>query len=253
MSNERLRSQIAAAGLDYTTMAGSLEIDPKTVERWVTTDRLPHRRHRWAAAELLGVDEGYLWPRVVDDPRTKSASQAEFVALYPHRGAIPAELWDALLRDTHDSFDLLAYSGLFLFDAHPDVLSSLIAKAGHGLKARIALGDPDSEALRQRGEEEGIGDNMAARVRVTLDALAPLREVHGIELRTHSTPLYTSIYRFDEQLLVNTHTYGSSAAHNPVLHLHRVPGGRLFDHYMQAFDRVWATTGGQHDSPAMAR
>lgn len=241
MSNERLRSQITAAGLNYASLAEKLQIDPKTVERWVTTDRLPHRRHRWSTAEALGVDEAYLWPQTLEDPRTKSASQAEFVTLYPHRGAIPTELWTSLIADAQDSIDVMAYSALFLFDGHPDLLPQLVTKAEHGLKARIALGDPDSDAVRARGDEEGIGDNMAARVRVTLSAIAPAVTTPGLQLRTHNTVLYNSLYRFDEHLLVNLHAYGSSAAHNPVMHLRRVPGGRLFDHFMQAFDRVWAT------------
>jgi hypothetical protein len=32
-------------------------------------------------------------------------------------------------------------------------------------------------------------------------------------------------------MLVNAHVYGAPAAHSPVLHLRRLPGGRLFDHY----------------------
>ena len=46
--------------------------------------------------------------------------------------------------------------------------------------------------------------------------------------------------RSDETLLVNTHVYGSPAAHNPVLRLRRVPGGRVVDHYLTSFDKVWA-------------
>jgi hypothetical protein len=51
--------------------------------------------------------------------------------------------------------------------------------------------------------------------------------------------LYNSIFRFDNVLLANTHTYGAPADHSPVLHLHRIPGGRLFDHYMSGFERSW--------------
>ncbi len=40
--------------------------------------------------------------------------------------------------------------------------------------------------------------------------------------------------------MVNGHAYGAPAAHNPVLHLRRVPGGRMWDHYMRSFDEVWA-------------
>ena len=241
MSNERLRSQIAAAGMTITDLAGTLDVDPKTIERWITKDRMPYRRHRWATAEALKVDEGYLWPQVLDDPQTKSASQAEFVTLYPHRGAIPSDLWTRLIAEVRDSIDVLVYSGLFLLDGQPDLLSNLVEKAGRGTKARLLLGEPDSAAVQLRAHEEGIGENMTARSKLSLDVLRPTLGTPGIEVRTHTTTLYNSIYRFDEHLLVNTHVYGSQAPQNPVMHLRRVPGGRLFDHYMQSFDRVWAT------------
>jgi hypothetical protein len=44
---------------------------------------------------------------------------------------------------------------------------------------------------------------------------------------------------FDDDMLVNAHVYGAPAAHSPVLHLRRLPGGRLFDHYQASFERVW--------------
>ena len=52
--------------------------------------------------------------------------------------------------------------------------------------------------------------------------------------------LYASLFRFDESMMVNTHTYGAYAARSPVLHLRRVPGGQLFDYYDRAYERVWA-------------
>ncbi len=241
MSNERLRNQIAAAGLTVPELADQLELDPKSIERWITQDRLPHRRNRWRTSKILGSDEGYLWPSVADDSRARSASEAELVRLYPHRGAIPSELWAGLFDGVTDCVDLLVYSGLFLRDSQDDLVGSLAAKAEAGTRVRILLGEPDSEAVRLRGDEEGIGEDMNARARVSIGVTRPLVSQQGAEVRTHSTTLYNSIYRFDEHLLVNLHAYGTSAAHNPVLHLRRVPGGRLFDHYVQSFERVWET------------
>lgn len=54
-------------------------------------------------------------------------------------------------------------------------------------------------------------------------------------------PLYTSIYRFDNARLVNTHTFGAYAAKSPVQRLQRVSGGRLFSHYTDSSEAVWAT------------
>jgi hypothetical protein len=49
--------------------------------------------------------------------------------------------------------------------------------------------------------------------------------IPGVELRLHTTTLYNSIYRFDGDMLVNAHAYGSPAAQSPVLHLRHLPGG----------------------------
>jgi transcriptional regulator with XRE-family HTH domain len=239
MANERLRSQIAGAELTLAEVASHAGVDPKTVERWIATGRKPHRTHRWATAKLLGTDEAYLWPDIVTEERTKTASEAELVKLYPHRGAVPRELWMSLLDGADDSIDFLVYAGLFLPDGYPELPGVLADKGHDGTKVRIALGDPDSDALAVRADEEGIGDNLAARAQLSLTYLADVIDAAGIEVRLHGTTLYNSVFRFDEDLLVNTHVYGAPAAQSPVLHLRRVPGGRLFGHYADSFERVW--------------
>ncbi|GAA1231459.1 hypothetical protein GCM10009676_13060 [Prauserella halophila] len=60
-----------------------------------------------------------------------------------------------------------------------------------------------------------------------------------MEVRTHGTVLYNSLYRFDDDLLVNGHAHGALAGQNPVLHLRRQPEGSMWQHYMRSFDRVW--------------
>ena len=45
-----------------------------------------------------------------------------------------------------------------------------------------------------------------------------------MELRLHGTVLYNSIYRADDQLLVNTHIYGVMANNAPVFHLRKISG-----------------------------
>lgn len=239
MSNERLRSQIISSGFTIEDLADDLEVDPKTIERWITKERLPHRRHRWKTAELLGCDEAYLWPEVLDQPQTQEASRAEFVALYPHRGAVPHHLWQEFIGKAETSLDVLVYAGLFLVDSFPDLPTVLANKAKHGARCRVLLGDPESDVVYQRGLEEGIGENLAARIRLSRTYLTSPGPVPGLEIREHASILYNSLYRFDDQLLVNMHVYGAPAPQNPVMHLRRIPGGRLFDHYLAGFDRVW--------------
>lgn len=237
MSNDRLKSTLVACGVSPAEVAERVQVDPKTVERWITAGRTPYRTHRWAVAKLLGVDAAYLWPDAQDDKLVQEASGAEFVALYPNRGAVPAPLWTDLVADAREEVNLLVYAGLFWFDAYPHVVDTLIAKADAGVRVRLLLGDPDSEAISARGAEEGI--DMAGRVRLTLNLIAPLIGHDGIEIRLHATTLYASILRADDVMLANTHVYGAPASHSPVLHLQRVPGGRLFAHYSQSYERVW--------------
>ncbi|MBW3604807.1 MAG: helix-turn-helix domain-containing protein [Actinobacteria bacterium] len=238
MSNERLRGAIASAGMTTEQLAAQVGVDPKTVQRWITKGRVPHRRHRAAAATLLSTRDSYLWPSTADDPTTRSASHAELVDFYPSRAAVPAHLWQALLRDCTDSVDFLAYAGLYLPE-HLDAIPQLERLARSGVRVRIALGDPHAPAVALRGAEEGLDDGMAHRIQLSLRYYESIRHVPGLTLRIHDTTLYGTILRSDDTMLVNTHVYGAPAAQSPVLHLHRVPGGRVFDHYLRSFERVW--------------
>lgn len=243
MSNERLRSALTSAGLTIDDLSAVVEVDPKTVERWITRGRTPHRRHRLAVAAKLGRDEAYLWPETNDDPRTTSASGAEFVTLYPNRGAIPAGTWESLIDSATESIDLLAFAGSFLHDSISDFTERIAARARADVQVRLLFGDPDSEAVRLRGEEEGIGDLLASRCRLSWAYFRPVTDHPGVEARAHGCALYNSIFRFDNDALVNAHSFGAAASHSPVLHLKRIEGGRLFSTYMSGFERTWEQSG----------
>jgi hypothetical protein len=107
------------------------------------------------------------------------------------------------------------------------------------VRVRILLGDPDSDEVVQRGADEGVDGAMAAKIRNALVMYRPLRTVEGIEFRFHDTILYNSIYRADDELLVNIHVYGVTAARAPVLHLRKVAGGDIVNTYIESFERVW--------------
>ena len=241
MPNERLRDALTARGLTCAVIAERVEVDQKTVERWIASDRVPRRTHRRAVASLVGIDESYLWPTALNGSRLSPGLDAELVRLYPTRGAVPRELWLALINEASTSIDALMFAGLFLTDTGPELGEALARQARAGVRIRLLLGDPDSETVAIRGREEGIGDGLAARIRISGKYLhdAALRD--GVELRWHATTLYNSIYRCDDNMLVNAHVYGAPASQNPVLHLRRVPTGRVFDHYLASFDRVWET------------
>jgi hypothetical protein len=102
---------------------------------------------------------------------------------------VPGALWRSLLDGAADHIDVLVFAGLFLPDGYPEVAKLLANKAKQGTKVRLALGDPDSEAVRRRGEEERIGDGLAARIRLGLMYLRDAIGAPGVELRSLSTPM----------------------------------------------------------------
>jgi hypothetical protein len=67
----------------------------------------------------------------------------------------------------------------------------------------------------------------------------PLLASENAEIRLHQTVLYNSIYRADEQLLVNQHVYGIPAAHAPVFCFRESEGGDMVAAYRDSFERVW--------------
>jgi transcriptional regulator with XRE-family HTH domain len=239
VANERLRGALAARGLTAAACAESIGVDAKTVERWIIRERVPHRTHRVKAADLLGVEETYLWPSLAHDQRTVSAGRAELIEFYPSRASVPAELWRSLIDDSRESIDVLVFAGLFLPEVHD--IARLAARAQSGCRIRLLLGDPSGNAVQGRGREEGLGNGLAHRILLSLRYYQSILPAAGIELRLHNTTLYASIFRSDDSMLVNAHIYGSTAGQNPVLHLRRVPGGRVFDQYVNSFDKVWAT------------
>ena len=239
MQNERLRAALLQRDLTPADLAEKVGADPKTVERWITQNRVPYRKHRYRAAAVLGVDEAILWPGALSPDQVAAAAGSEVVTIYHHRWAVPADLWSRLFAAAHEEIGILVYSGLFLAE-DARIQRILAEKAQSGVRVRILVGDPESLEVAGRGRDEGIEDSMAAKVRNTLVLLRPLLTVDAVEIRMHRTVLYNSIYRADDQLLVNTHLYGTGAANAPVLHLRRVPGGDLANLYVESFNRVWA-------------
>jgi hypothetical protein len=239
MSNERLRSALIDAGVTYDRLSEQVGVDAKTVERWISQERVPHRTHRLKVASLLRRDDVFLWPSTKSDPRNIAASEAEFVTLYPNRGSVSPDVWQGLIDRSRVQIDLLGFAASFLHDAVPDFADHLAEKARQGVRVRLLFGDPSSDAVKLRGQEEGIDDLLAARCRLTWNYCEPLLRQPGVEARSHGCTLYNSIFRFDDTVLVNAHSFGAAASHSVVMHLQKVAGGRLFAHYMSGFETTW--------------
>ena len=238
MANERLRAAVRAAGLTIDELAVKVGVDEKTAGRWITMERKPHRPTRKKVADLLGTSEVQLWPSLAEDLYTGPNQDVELVHLYPSRSAVPFDLWNELIQGVQERMEVLVFSGQFLVEQH-NILPVIRRKAPEGAVFRFAVGDEASSAVIQRAEEEGTTGGLEGRIQMMRRYLSKVAELENVEVRTHGTILYNSIYRFDDQMLVNWHAFGSLAGENPVLHLRQVEDGPMWEHYLRSFERVW--------------
>ncbi|MFF0228855.1 XRE family transcriptional regulator [Micromonospora sp. NPDC005254] len=238
MANERLRDAILRNGLTPVVVAERIGVDAKTVERWITQDRAPYPRHRHAIAAMVREDVPYLWPDAVTPEKASQIGQSEMVQLYSRRSSVPFDLWRRLIERATERIDVLAYAGLFLVEQDPRLIDVLRQKGVDGVTVNILLGDPTSPAIERKSVEEGTPGVMAAKIRQVQQYYKRLDDARGVKVLYHDTTLYNSIYRFDDEMLVNMHVLGFPAPHAPVMHLRKLNGGELFRTYSDSFDRV---------------
>lgn len=240
--NERLASAMQAAGLSPAALATRVEVDdPKTVQRWLAGRQHPHRNTAQAVATELGVPAGTLWP----DLGLHSDIPAELVHMHVSRRELQPAQIETLLRGAEHHVDVLAYAATWLWDSVPAITNRLIEAAERGCQVRICLGDPDSSAVTVRGQEEDIGEAMSGRCKLAIGYATPVARALPGSLRLHATTLYSSVLRFDDDVLVNWHIFGAPAADAPIFHFRIPDDGRasVASRLMAAFDAIWESSG----------
>lgn len=241
MVNERLKNAMFTAHVDVEAITRATNVDPKTVQRWLG-GRVPHARHRWQVAKLLKEREDYLWPTDEAHRATNVAQTAEIVAAYAHRADVPVSAWWQLFLQAQNQIDLLGYAMFFLPEQHSNLIPLLKEKAAASCRVRIALADPTSIDVQRRDEEEQLGGTLPALIRSTLHHFRELRNCDNIEIRYHTTPMYNSVFRFDNDMFVTPHLYGLHGSKAPLLHLRRLGSHGIFANFANHFEALWATT-----------
>ncbi|WP_235921586.1 DUF5919 domain-containing protein [Lentzea tibetensis] len=166
-------------------------------------------------------------------------TESELAKLYPHRNNIPADMWDHLITNATETVEVLVHAGIFL-EERPTFVRDLARKAGNGARIRLVFGDPASREVARRSDEEQLGKGtLGSHTRNALAFYRPLVDVDGIEMRFHKTTLYNSIFRSDDEMIINTRVFGFQGAHAPALHLRRLAAGDLFETYSESFEHVW--------------
>jgi hypothetical protein len=162
--NQRLHDAIRQSGKRLNDLAYEVGANPKTVGRWITTGRLPRPAIRQKLSEILGVPEAVLWP----DAPGVAYGTSELVGIYTTRRELPPATVGSLLDAAERHVDVLAYAALWLWDTVPEFAERVELKIARGASVRICLGDPSSEAVLLRGQEEGIDGEMAGRCRLAI-------------------------------------------------------------------------------------
>jgi transcriptional regulator with XRE-family HTH domain len=245
--NDRLRQRLRAKGLSAAQFARKMAVDVKTVRRWLNdVNYAPREDNAHRAANLLDCTPHDLWPRRFPPPSPSTLSPTtsatpSTATLYARRTDMPTTVWKEHFAHTNTCIDILVFAATFLFDTVDGFLDTLLGAAVRGVQVRFLVGDPDSTTMSIRGTEEGIGEAVIARCRTSVELLAPHTDTPGLQVRTHRSTLYSSIFRVDDTMIVNFHIYGSPGRNNPVMVVPRYQEPRLWATLEQAFTQVWDT------------
>jgi transcriptional regulator with XRE-family HTH domain len=230
---------MADAMITDRDLADRCGVDIKTVSRWLTQDgRIPHLRHRYAAAEALGADPDMLWPDGIRR-NIKTGYDREIISVYPRRSDCPRSVWRSLISDATRDITLAGYTNYFLWLELPNLRGALRHKAKAGCRVRFLTGDPDSETTRRREQAENVPLTVSTRIRITLDELTKLGAVSGIEARFSDEHLAMSVFAFDDQMLVSTHLAHLVGHDSPLFHIQRLQDGGLYDRYAYHVAELW--------------
>jgi len=241
MINEQLQAAIVTADVSVDTIAETIGVDTKTVLRWIK-GRVPHPGHRKAVSKLLNIHEAILWPIDTANLLRVPTHTSEIVAAYAHRATVPANVWWHLFLKAQRHIDLLANAMLFIPEQHPGLLALLKEKCRISCSIRVAIADPTSIYIQDRDKEERLGGTLPDRIRTTLYHLKDIVDYPGIQIRYHRTPLYNSLFRFDDEMLVTPHLYGLHGSKAPLYHHRYLKEDGIFANYLSHFEAVWATT-----------
>lgn len=232
-NNAKLEHVLHLAGYTPGRLAEALEVDEKTVLRWLAGATRPYRRHRYAAAQLLGVDPRELWP----DPVQPDAPPAsDLVTVYDSRLDVPDAVWLDLTA-TPGPVDILDNNLTWLADNHPLLVAELACHSLQGLAVRVALQDPDLVDTSSDSDQL-YAAALARRSLADLDPLLDADRAIRTQIRLHRG-VHVSIYRFGDQMLVQPHLPALTETLAPVWHLRHATDAGPFDRHLAALTRVW--------------
>jgi transcriptional regulator with XRE-family HTH domain len=175
--------------------------------------------------------------------RYQKRSDREILDVFPRRSNVPGELWDRLIAGAKSDITLGGYTNYFFWTERPHFSETLREKAEAGVRVRILLGNPDGEVTRRRERIESAPLTLNTRIHITLDELATLGPVPGIEVKysdaNAEAHVSRSIFRFDREALVCEHIAERLGHGSLTFHLRRLHDDGPFDQYVAHLEHLW--------------
>jgi transcriptional regulator with XRE-family HTH domain len=219
VANENLRAALERAGLAADDLAQIVQVDIRTVRRWLSGGT-PYPRQRAKVARALDSTEHDLWPEIATapsrPPSPRSGESSDLLVGYPAASDPDAPAREALMRDATDRIELLGNTLTGTLGT-PGVSDLLISKASDGCAVRILIYDSHEH-------------------------LGPLLDAAGVEIRLLEMPADYTIHRVDDQLLLTLHAVGPDPDSGPLIHLRRLAPAGMFDRLADYYDHLWDQT-----------
>jgi hypothetical protein len=242
--NERLRNAMLRTGTTTNDLALCCGVDVKTVERWLSLSRIPHRANRWDAARRLGTDETWLWPQVAPSHRDAAAAaeliRMEISAVYPTQAEASREIREHAA--TAERVDILAVRGLGILGLNDSQLRGPLTERSSPVQVRVLLLDPDSPAVAVRAAETGESpESFAAGIRMSLARLAELQghPVVRLESAVYSSLPVWRMLAFDGTMFLSAFTPRTEGAGSGMYKLTPVGDGVLHAGMTRQFEDIW--------------
>ena len=236
---------MAAKSMRPGQLAALVKVATPTVERWLAdAERVPHPRTRAEVSYHLGVAEDVLWGKG-ESSVLKTGPDREVLAVYPYRSACPTSVWGELIGKTKKELFLAGYTNYFFWTQQPGFARTLKDLSSRGVRIRFLMGDPESEATVARERVEATSFTLRARIQITLENLAKLGELPGLEARFCNpddsvSHIALSVFRMDDDALVTPHLARLVGHDSPMMHLRKRMENGMFDRFTEHAEELWA-------------
>jgi lambda repressor-like predicted transcriptional regulator len=225
VANENLKNALETAGLTVEQFADIIQVDPKSVQRWVTGPTIPYPRHRAKIASALDLSEHDLWPERAPKPSAAEPNQTQSPRV--NIGGVTG-VW--------------AYAN----DAGAPDPVAFVANA----TAPIDVLDSSCEIQITAQLTDVLRDHAAAGhpVRILTDGRAPhwepLLTDQLIELYVCEIPGEYWLLKTDERMVlaINLEQQPAGALPPPLLELTAASGDGLFRRLAAKFEELWKLT-----------